>query len=232
MERIVRPKSTEEKASVNRFAKYECKKRTGLPLGLDSTAVPLLNEILATDSSLSESVKGLMAQAKSSGTMENYGRMTAKFENFCVSKNYEYPNFDEKSVLHFVIQLDSEKATFATMCQVKPALTLVEKMTGKPKSSFSDMVEVFLSAAKRRAASEKPTVKKAGILPENVIQLLSEKYFTGRKSDDPVMLRTFVRCIVVYFTFCRFSCYSKLRAMDLEDNGTSIVINFPVMYHS
>jgi len=47
--------------------------------------------------------------------MENYGRMTAKFESFCVSKNYEYPNFDEKSVLHFVIQLDSEKATFATM---------------------------------------------------------------------------------------------------------------------
>jgi len=60
MERIVRSKNTETKASVNRFAKYECKKRTGLPLGLDRAAVPLLNEILATDSSLSESVKGLI----------------------------------------------------------------------------------------------------------------------------------------------------------------------------
>ncbi len=35
-----------------------------------------------------------------------------------------------------------------------------------------------------------------------------------------------MRAVVVYFTFCRFSCYSKLRAQDFEDLGDSIQITF------
>jgi hypothetical protein len=43
---------------------------------------------------------------------------------------------------------------------------------------------------------------------------------------DPVRMRTFVRAVVIYFTFCRFNCYNKLRAQDFEDMGDSIKITF------
>jgi len=134
-------------------------------------------------------------------------------------------------VLHYVIQLDKDKASFATICQTKPALVLVEKLSGTDKTAFTEIVDTFLIAAKRRAAMVRPVVRKAGVLPDNVLQLLQEKYLKDRmetdRSVDPVMLRTFVRTVIVYFTFCRFSCYSRLRAMDLEDNGTSITVTFP-----
>jgi hypothetical protein len=85
-------------------------------------------------------------------------------------------------------------------------------------------------AAKRRAASTKPAVKKAGILPSDTLHRLHVVCFTPHMTDnkmaDPVLLRTYVRSVVIYFTFCRFNCYSKLRAQDLEDKGESIQITF------
>jgi hypothetical protein len=58
----------------------------------------------------------------------------------------------------------------------------------------------------------------------------------NKESSDLVLLRTYVRDVIIYFTFCRLNCYSKLRAMDLEDNGDSIVIRFPLakndQYHN
>ena len=192
-----------------------------MPFGLSGSAVPQLNKILTTDSSLAESVAGLMSQVKSSGTMDNYSRLTAKFEQF------ESPDFSEKAILHFVIQSVKDKVSFVTIGHIMPVLTLLEKLSGRQLTSFTEMVDVFLTAAKRRAATVKSAVKKVGILPSNIISVLSHKYFMGEKSGDPVMLQTFVRSVVVYFTFCRFNCYSKLRAMDLGDNGNTITVRFP-----
>jgi hypothetical protein len=89
----------------NRFAEFAYKpvRPYNVPFGLETSSSGILSEILASDSSLTQSVAGLMAQAKAPGTMENYERATKKFENFCGAKGYAYPNFDEKSVLHYVI---------------------------------------------------------------------------------------------------------------------------------
>jgi hypothetical protein len=118
----------------------------------------------------------------------------------------------------------------ATLCQIKPALMLVEQLAGKEGSAWTEIVNTFLVAAKRRAAIEKPAVKKAGILPDDTLFQLQpvcfQPHLMNTASADPVMLRTFVRAVVVYFTFCRFSCYSKLRAQDFEDLGDSIQITF------
>jgi hypothetical protein len=107
----------------------------------------------------------------------------------------------------------------------------VEKLAWKQGSSFTDTVDIVLNAAKRRAAESKPIAQKAGQLPEDTLQRLYPVHYLphlrGDKMADPVMLRTFVRTIVVYFTFCRFSCYSRLRAMGFEDTGNSILITFP-----
>lgn len=216
----------------NRFAGFAYKPKAKLvPFGLEETTAPLLSEILAEDASLTDTVKSLMSQAKSAGTMDCYERMTKKFAKFCDEKRYDYPGFTEKAALHFVIQLDKDGATMSSLCQVKPALSLVEKLSGHKESSFTDMVDTMLNAAKRRAAETKPAVMKAGVLPEDVLQRLFPVHYSPHVENtgnaDPVMLRTFVRSIVVYFTFCRFNCYSRLRAMDIEDDGQSIQINFP-----
>jgi hypothetical protein len=216
----------------NRFAEFAYKpaRVNNIPFGLETTTSNILSEILALDGSLTQSVAGLMAQAKASGTMENYERTTRRFADFCGSKGYSYPEFGEKAVLHFVIQLDNDKVSMATLCQVKPALQLVEKLSGRPDSAWTDLVDIFMVAAKRRAASMKPAVKKAGILPPDTLHRLHEVCFIPHVENelaaDPVLLRTYVRSVVIYFTFCRFNCYSKLRAQDLEDKGSSIQITF------
>jgi hypothetical protein len=216
----------------NRFADFAYKpaRVCNVPFGLEMSASNVLSEILASDSSLTQSVAGLMAQAKAPGTMENYERATKKFEDFCGVKGYEYPNFEEKLVLHYVIQLDNDGSSMVMLCQVKPALQLVEKLSGKKISTWTELVDIFMVAAKRRAASTKPAVKKAGILPSDTLHRLHVVCFTPHMMDnkmaDPVLLRTYVRSVVIYFTFCRFNCYSKLRAQDLEDKGESIQITF------
>jgi hypothetical protein len=201
-----------------------------MPFGLTAAESPMISEILDNDDSLMSSVKGLMAQAKSDGTMENYERMTTKFATFCGEKGYSYPRFTEKAALHFVIQLDKDKSSWSVLCQVKPALALVEKLAGGTVSVLTSTVDIYLSAAKRRAAEVKPVVQKAGILPDDILVRLYPVCVTphaeGNQSADPVMLRTYVRAMVAYFTFCRFNCYSKLRACDLEDDGTCIQITF------
>ena len=113
-------------ATVSRFEAYAYKpKKACMPFGLTAAESPMISEILDNDDSLMSSVKGLMAQAKSDGTMENYERMTTKFATFCGEKGYSYPRFTEKAALHFVIQLDKDKSSWSVLCQVKPALALV-----------------------------------------------------------------------------------------------------------
>jgi hypothetical protein len=85
--------------------------------------------------------------------------------------------------------------------------------------------------AKRRASEIKPPTKRAGQLPDDILHRLFPVCFEpcvkDKKSSNPILLRTYVRDVIIYFTFCCFNCYSKLRAMDLEDNSDSIEITFP-----
>jgi hypothetical protein len=149
-------------AAANRFAsfayKHEPRREREAPFGLQADTASLLGEILKKDSTLKESVTGLMSQAKASGTMESYERSTKKFEKFCIENQYSYPVYTEQAVLHFIIQLDKDKASMATLCQVKPALQLLEQLSGGEGTAWSDIVHIFLASAKRRAAIEKPVV--------------------------------------------------------------------------
>ena len=227
-------KSKAASMSGNRFAGYAYagkSKKTEVPFGLGPVPAPLLQEILSEDGSLKDSVVGLMSHAIAAGTMGCYANATKKFMNFCGEKGYDYPNFNEKAVMHYVIQQDKDSASMAALAQIKPALSLVESMTGTECSAFTDTVDMLLSAAKRRAAEHREPVEKADELPDDVLFRLYPVCFAphmdGDIKADPILLRTFVRSVIVYFTFCRFSCYSKLRAKDLEDNRNSIEITFP-----
>jgi hypothetical protein len=87
----------------NRFVAYAYKpkkKDVLVPFGLLTMTSPLHNEILEADASLSESVKGLMSQAKAAGTMVNYDDITKKFAKFCTEKGHVYPNLTEKAAMY------------------------------------------------------------------------------------------------------------------------------------
>jgi len=219
--------------SKNRFSQFAYKpdKKKIVPFGLEASAAPVLGEILNEDASLMESVTGLMAQAKAGGTIISYENAVRKFKEFCAEKNYSYPEVTEKAVVHYIVQLDKDKAPLSTINQLKPALVLVEQLSGVQISAFTDTADILLAAAKRRASEIKPPTKKAGQLPDDILHRLfpvcMEPCLKDKISSDPVLLRTYVRDVIIYFTFCRFNCYSKLRAMDLEDNGDSIEITFP-----
>jgi hypothetical protein len=219
--------------SKNRFSQFAYKpdKKKIVPFGLEASAAPVLGEILNEDASLMESVTGLMAQAKAGGTIISYENAVRKFKEFCAEKNYSYPEVTEKAVVHYIVQLDKDKAPLSTINQLKPALVLVEQLSGVQNSAFTDTADILLAAAKRRASEIKPPTKKAGQLPDDILHRLfpvcMAPCLKDKISSDPVLLRTYVRDVIIYFTFCRFNCYSKLRAMDLEDNGDSIEITFP-----
>jgi hypothetical protein len=72
---------------------YKPKKSVKIPFGLETTTAPLLEDILAEDSSLADSVAGLMAQAKARGTIVSYESTTNKIRDFCLTKGYTYPEF-------------------------------------------------------------------------------------------------------------------------------------------
>jgi hypothetical protein len=120
--------------SKNRFSQYAYKpdKKKIVPFGLEASAAPVLGEILNEDASLMESVTGLMAQAKAGagGTIISYENAVNKFKKFCAEKNYGYPEFTEKAVVHYIVQLDKDKASLETINQLKPALVLVEHLSG------------------------------------------------------------------------------------------------------
>jgi hypothetical protein len=206
--------------SKNRFSQYAYKpdKKKIVPFGLEVvSAAPVLGEILQEDASLMDSVTGLMAQAKAGGTIISYENAVKKFKEFCAEKNCNYPEFTEKAVVHYIVQLDKDKASLATINQLKPALVLVEQLSGVQSSAFTDTADILLAAAKRRASESKPPTKKAGQLPEDILHQLfpvcMAPCLKDKISSDPVLLRTYVRDVIIYFTFCRFNCYSKLRAV-------------------
>jgi hypothetical protein len=70
--------------------------------------------------------------------MENYELINEKLADSCGNKGYCYPKFDEKAALHFVIHLDNDKSTLATLRQVKPVVSMVEKLAGKEDSAWTD----------------------------------------------------------------------------------------------
>ncbi len=133
----------------NWFADFAYKPKMLAPFGLQLDTSSLLGDILKKDSSLKASVTGLMRHAKSMGTMANNEHVTKKFEEFCGIHGYSYPKYSEQVVLHYVIQLDKDSTSMAMLGQLKPALTLLEELTGTESTAWTTMVNVFLVSAKK-----------------------------------------------------------------------------------
>jgi hypothetical protein len=123
----------------------------------------LLN-ILNKNSDLQSVADRLAKKAKAEGTLNNYNCLKRKFECFCAENSYDFHNFSEQAVLHFVLKLEADNVPYKLLGQVKPALMLMERLAGRKESVFSQLVDTYFEAAKRRAAeaSEKSAGGAAG----------------------------------------------------------------------
>jgi hypothetical protein len=156
--------------------------------------------------------------------------MLSKFESFCSENNYDFENFTEQAVVHYILFLEKAEPSSGMIAQIKPALSLLEKVRGRPYTAFTATADMYLEAAKRRAAERRPTTKKAGQIPADALERLVEKHlrdvWEGIAEPDWLKLRTILRVTVVKFTFCRFDCYNRLRVQDFEDTGDGIKVTF------
>jgi hypothetical protein len=198
--------------------------------GSSKTQYQIVGNIVSKNQNLKEIADRLAKKAKASRTISNYSGITERFKEFCGTNDYSFENFSEQAVLHFVLQLDSEDVSVSTLGQVKPALTLAERLAGKKESAFTETVDTYIEAAKRRAAENKEPARKAVEAPQDAIEkLLAEfvrPYWDGEGRADPYHLRTVMRAVIVRYTFCRFNCYNKLRACDVQDKGDCMVLHF------
>jgi hypothetical protein len=196
----------------------------------DQVESQLLKNILARDGSLKIQAEKLAKHVKAEGTVKGYNGFLKKFQLFCETNSYDFENFTEQSLVHFVLDLEKTGPSLAAVGQIKPALTLLEKMRGRPISAFTHTVDMYLEAAKRRAADRRPPAVKAPELPADTWEQLVDKHvrpiWEGQKKADWIALRTILRVTVVKFTFCRFDCYDRLRANDFEDKEDGIKITF------
>src|SRR5450830_1780294 len=155
---------------LDRFAYSRSSSRGEGAFGLDVAKIPILSSILSKDKSLAETANKLLGCCKAGGTVKNYEATVKKFKSFCNKESYSRTDFDEKAVLHYILKLTKDNASLGILCQLKPALTLVERLSGSKGTAFTDTVDTFLNAAKRRAAEKKPIVKKAPTLPLDILK--------------------------------------------------------------
>jgi hypothetical protein len=186
----------------------------------------MLKNILARDGSLKEQAKKLGQSAKADGTLKNYTGMVSKFQCFCEKNNYDFEHFTEQAVVHFILELEKSEPSYGIFAQIKSALVLLKKARGKPISAITATADMYLEAAKRRAAKRRRPAKKAGQIPADSIERLVEghlaKVWAGEEKPDWLKLCTILRVTVVKYTFCRFDCYNRLKAGDFEDTGDGI----------
>jgi hypothetical protein len=119
----------------------------------------------------------------------------------------------------------------STLCQVKPALTLLLELYTGGTAPLTARVDRWLAAAKRLAAENREPVKKAAELPFEVLEKMVKKvispYLDQPEKVSAVDFRCIVKSVVIYYTFCRFSDYKQLQARHVEVQGEDLAITFP-----
>jgi hypothetical protein len=101
-----------------------------------------------------------VANGKVRGTMVNYNAAQAKFQEFCLKQGYSFYEIEEQAVVHYVAELNRAQVSYATLCQVKPAIIMMEMYRGKAVA-FTARADRLLEGAKLVAAKRQHPTKKA-----------------------------------------------------------------------
>ena len=202
-----------------------------LPLSVQQEQVEPVDEILREFPELTASMQEVGNKQLAAGTLSNYQAAISKFQDFCADHSYQYSDITEKVVIHYIVDLNHRKVSYSVLCQVRPALTLLQEWHNGVATVFTDRVTRILDGALRAAAERKPPVKKAGEVPFQWLEDTVKQHFW--KSDevdtrsDPYTCRTVFRVVFEYFTFCRFADFQKLQARHIQPVGTDLLVTFP-----
>ena len=127
--------------------------------------------------------------------------------------------------------LNEEEAGIATICQVKPALTMAEQLGRGMAGAWTERVDRYWEGAKRVAVGRRQPVKKAGEvsveLLKRMVQEVAEPAYGNAKEVNVIKLRTVFRVTIIYFTFCRGSDLQHLQARHFKRIGEDIEVTFP-----
>ena len=120
---------------------------------------------------------------------------------------------------------------YATLCQIKPAIVMMEEMFMGKATAFTARADRLLEGAKRVAAERRKPVKKAAEVKLGVLQKAVSLYITPHVKQihgvDVYKLRTIFRLVEEYFTFCRCSDFRNLQARHVRKVGRAVEFTFP-----
>ena len=202
-----------------------------IPLGLRQDQVQPVDELAAEFPELKQSMAEVMGSQLASGTLNNYSSAVGRFQDFCASQGFDYSDLTEKMVIHYVMELNRQQVSYSTLCQVRPALNLLEEMHKGRASAFTPRADRMLDGAMRVAATRRQPVKKAtevnlDWLKEQVADAVWNKLESNNRVDC-YKFRLLLRLVLEYYTLCRLSDYQKLQVRHLEIVQGGVQITFP-----
>ena len=126
----------------------------------------------------------LLSGARSKGTMGSYNRALVKFENFCILQNKDLRDISASLLKTYFDWLDETYATYSQVAEIKGAITYLRDAL-EFKDCWSPSVQRSYDSIHRRAAMEKPPVRKAPTISlmalENAVKFYTYPCFGGRQ---------------------------------------------------
>ena len=174
-----------------------------------------------------ETAHRLLLRSKAKGTLKNYGRMIERFEKFVEDKDFKLNPVSDEGVAAFVCYLADEKTSYAEICKVSPALTVLHSSQGH-KSTPSVMhpyVKLLIEGAKREAAARKKKTLKADSISKAQMSAIVESVLFADKVNQ-IEARTVMRWYVMYRTWCRWDGYAELKTEDVTIDNEAVTMYF------
>ena len=202
-----------------------------IPLGLRQDQVQPVDELAAEFPELKQSMAEVMGSQLAGSTLNNYTSALGRFQDFCTNQGYDYSDLTEKMVIHYVMELNKQKVSYSILCQIRPALNLLEEMHKGCASAFNPRADRMLDRAMCVAATRRQPVKKAAEvdldwMKKQVAEAVWNKLENNNKVDC-YKFRLLLRLVLEYYTLCRLSDYQKLQARHLELVQGGLQITFP-----
>jgi hypothetical protein len=99
------------------------------------------------------------------------------------SRQYSHYGITEQSVIHYLAELNQQKVSYVVLCQVKPALVMMEEMYMGKSTAFTARADRMMEGAKRIAAERREPVKKAAEVILDLLKRAVERYITPHSEN-------------------------------------------------
>ena len=202
------------------------------PFGLELRFFPEVDEFLEKNPTLISAANIMLKPYISEGTEKCYGQVIKDFIRFIAKKDLTVTEMSESLVIEFIGVRFSEKPMFSYFCKMLPSLVVLENYI-KPSdkaTALTNKVVNMVTSFKRHLCVFKKPVKKGCLFPIDNIKILIEHeimpFIDQVKKINAKNFRAIFRAVIIYFTFCRFSDFKKLKDVDFYDHGNFIEIIF------